>query len=145
MSVSETHVAKLASLFAVELEQVQVTPHVLDDGLSLVRIRFLRGRRVAAAISSFLNHEFYHPPMGSDLDDLHYSPNTYSFLDETSGFAELCLTIDEQPDIFIDKLREKTADIRYVALHPQILVAMRSRGSYRNAKQSVEKDYALDT
>src|SRR5450756_394623 len=87
-SMSNEYAGELASIFGVEPEQVRITDHSVADG-ALARVRFVRGRSVATALSSFLNYEFYLPTTGS-IDELLYSPNLYSFVDETSGAAELC-------------------------------------------------------
>jgi hypothetical protein len=143
MNSSEQFASELASIFGVEPTQIRITDHVLESDSSLARIRFIRGRSVAIAISAFLNREFYHPPANENLNELHYSPNFYSFVDDPNGAGELCLTLNEPPETFIGKLRQIASDISFVALHPQMLLALREKGDYRNARQVVEEGYLL--
>jgi hypothetical protein len=139
--ISDEYTAQLASIFGVKPVQVRITPHMLLDA-DLVRVRFLRGRSVATALSSFLNHEFYRPAAGN-TDALIYSPNPYSFVDEETGGAELCLTVNDAPDAFVDKLHRIGPDIGFVALHPEMLLALRDKGDYKTAREVVERGYAL--
>jgi hypothetical protein len=138
---SNEYAGKLASIFGVEPGQVRITPHSAANA-DLARVRFLRGRSVATALSSFLNHEFYRPKTGN-IDELLYLPNPYSFVDEESGATELCLTVNDAPDEFVEKLRRISPDIGFVALHPEMLLALREKGDYRAAREVVEKGYAL--
>jgi hypothetical protein len=141
ISMSNEYAAELASVFGVKPEQVRITEHRAMDA-DLVRVRFLRGRSVAIALSSFLNHEFYRPAMGN-IDELIYSPNPYSFVDDETGGAELCLTVNDTPDKFVERLRQLGPDIGFVALHPEMLLALREKGDYRAAREVVERGYAL--
>jgi hypothetical protein len=141
-SMSNEYAGELASIFGVEPEQVRITDHLVAGGDGLARVRFLRGRSVATALSSFLNHEFYRPKTGN-IDDLLYSPNPFSFVDETNGAAELCLTLNDSQDAFVKKLRQIGPHIGFVALHPEMLPALREMGDYKSARQVVEKGYAL--
>ena len=137
-SMSNDHGPELASIFGVKPAQVRITEHKATDG-DLVRVRFLRGRSVAIALSSFLNHEFYRPAT-ENIGELIYSPNPYSFVDDETGGAELCLTVNDTPDNFVEKLRRLGPDIGFVALHPEMLLALREKGDYRAAREVVERE-----
>jgi hypothetical protein len=139
--MSHEYTAKLATIFGVEPEQVRITAHSAATA-ELARVRFMRGRSVATALSSFLNHEFYRPKTGG-MDELIYSPNPYSFVSEETGAAELCLTVNDAPEEFVEKLRRMTPDIGFVALHPEMLLALREKGDYKAARAFVEKGYEL--
>lgn len=140
--MQDRYADELAAIFGVEPAQVRITDHTVDGG-RLARVRFLRGRSVATALSSYFNHEFYRPTADLNLDELHYSANRYSFIDENDGRTELCLTLDDEPSAFFEKLRKLRPDIRFVALHPEMLLALREKGDYKSARQVVEKGYTL--
>jgi hypothetical protein len=95
------------------------------------------------ARSSFFNHELYRPK-GQHLGELQHSSNLYSYVDEVSSPPfELCLTINLEMDEFLAVLRQRAPQIRYVALHPRMLVAMCSLGDYAAARASVDKGHVV--
>jgi predicted RNase H-like nuclease len=64
-------------------------------------------------------------------------------VDEQSDPAELCLTVNEEPDAFVEKLRKIGPDIGFVALHPEMLFAMKKvKGDYHAARKVVESGHA---
>lgn len=134
---TDHHARELATVFAVPADQIELTEHPLDPHVKLARVSFLRGAGVASAIASFLNREIYKPPAVSGLDDLHYTTNMCAFIDTDAVLPQLCLTLSDAPNDFIERLRDRLSDIRFVALHPQILPAMRASGSYVTAKRSL--------
>lgn len=131
---------RLAAIFGVPDDQVRFGVHPLPlerRSLTLAHISFVRGSDVAAAVASFLNREFYSPAPSLALSDLHYSANNCAFVNDKADLPELRLSLDDDPQDFLERLSTKQSDVRFVILHPEILPAMRSFGSFGRAKQSL--------
>jgi hypothetical protein len=141
--LSSDDLIKIADIFGVAAENVGAVRHPLEHECPAASIIFSRGGNVAAALASYLNHEFYH--VGSELaaEFIYRDPNMYSFVDDTESGAALILTIREQPADFIGRLDEHRNEIHFVALHPEILFMMRPKMTYDAAKSCLQKGYEL--
>lgn len=138
MTWTDQNLWELAAIFAVAPDRAEITKHPLDPELEMARLSFLRGVGVAAAIASFLNREIYKPNAISGIDDLHYTTNLFAFVENAATLPQLCITLRTPPRDFLEALRQRQPDIRYVALHPELLPEMRASGSFDRARTRLQ-------
>jgi hypothetical protein len=140
---SSSDLTKVADIFGVSPENVRAVDHPLDRDLMAMAVTFYRGGNVAAALASYLNHEFY--DVGGELADefIYRDPNSFSFVHDSEFGDALVLTVPSNPNEFIRKLDGHRQEIRFVALHPQILFMMRPRMTYNSAKLHLKSGYEL--
>lgn len=136
---SAEDIEKIAEIFGVTRENVTNIPHPIDHDASAIALTFNRGGNVAAALASYLNHEFY--GVGPDLaaEFVYREPNRYSFIQNTRSGDVLILTVPYDVREFILGLEKHRSELHFVALHPEILFMMRPRMAYDAAKSSLLK------
>jgi hypothetical protein len=141
--LSSEELVKMAEIFGVLPENVRGITHPLVPECPAAAITFDRGGNVADALASYFNHEFYEVDSSLAAQYVYRSPNEYSFVDESEFGTSLVLTISEVPSAFLKRLSDHQQDIRFVALHPEILFMMRPRMSYDDAKSRIKQGYEL--
>jgi hypothetical protein len=124
-ALSSGDLTKIAETFGVSPDNVRAVDHPLDRDLPAV------------------NHEFY--GVGGELADefIYRDPNKFSFVHDTQFGDALVITVPSNPKEFIHELDGHRQEIRFVALHPQILFMMRPRMTYNSAKSSLKSGYEL--
>jgi hypothetical protein len=130
---------ELSGLFQVPLDQIQFARHPLNGDRNVLKITFLYGVNVAAALASFFNNEFYRIPRHERTRDLTFKQSAYAFVDTEQPGEVLCLTVAEPIASFLRRLKQHENDIRYVMQNPQILFMIRADVDYRTARTNLQR------
>jgi hypothetical protein len=131
----------IGRLFKVAPSQVRLLPHPQNDDRSALSIGFRHGINIAAALASYFNRELYQIPRHERVRDLAFKTNGYAYIDTHAPGEVLCLSIGEPVDTFLNRLKEREADIRYVMDNPQILFMMRPDIDYRTARLNLQRGH----
>jgi hypothetical protein len=132
---------ELCGLFQVPVDQIRLVSHPLNNDRCVIKIQFLYGINVAAALALFFNRELYGVPKHEQARDLHIKQNAYAFVDLKASGEVLCLTVGEPVERFLAQLKARESDIHYVIENPQILFMLRRDLDYRTAHANVQRSF----
>jgi hypothetical protein len=136
--LTDSQADELSELFRVPLDQIQLVRHPLNSDRGLLKITFLYGVNVAAALASFFNNELYRIPQHEKIRDLTFKQSAYAFVDTEQPGEVLCLTVAEPIASFLQRLEREESDIRYVMQNPQIFFMIRADIDYRTARTNLQ-------
>jgi hypothetical protein len=139
--LTEQQTGRLADLFQILPGQIQLVQHPLNNDRSLLKITFLYGINVAAALASFFNDEFYCIPDHERVHNLSFKENAYAFIDSKQKAEVLCLTVAEPIASLLERLDQHKNDLRYVMTHPQILFMMRPDLDFQTARANLQRSF----
>src|SRR5262249_262892 len=143
MTFSDKELDELAQIFRVEEGHLGVKVHPGEPSQLVVAARYPYKPNAAAAVSSYLNRDFYEDVPQEIAAKIQYIPNSFSFIErQDSGRTVYATFCPSKSHAFATKLVHHAGPIHYVVGHPDILF-LRPQLDFKAARAHIEAGFRV--
>jgi hypothetical protein len=140
---TDNEISELALIFDVHEDRVAVDTHPLDFSQFALSAQYGGRVNADAAVSSYLNRDFYNNVPECIATKVQFTPNGFSYVSRKNGNRMLYLSFHQYDKLpFMSKLRQHAGNIQYILQHTDILF-LRPQLDFKTAKAHLDAGFKV--